>query len=128
MTNNDRTLATTQILVMLVLATVLVIHALAYYPYMPDDAFISFQYANRWATGFGLTWTDGAPVEGFSNLLWVLLLGCLSYFGLDIIEGARLLGIMCTIGTLCALLNVSHSRQSSSSFITFYANTISGLI
>ncbi len=41
---------------------------------MPDDAFISFRYADHLARGLGLVWNPGERVEGYSNFLWVLLL------------------------------------------------------
>lgn len=38
-----------------------------------DDAMISMRYAKNLAGGHGLVWNaDGAPVEGYSNFLWVL--------------------------------------------------------
>ncbi len=38
-----------------------------------DDPFISMRYARNLAAGDGLVWNPGgAPVEGYSNLLWVL--------------------------------------------------------
>lgn len=40
--------------------------------YICDDAFISFRYAENWATGHGLLYNvNEQPVEGFSNPLWV---------------------------------------------------------
>lgn len=54
-------------------AAVLVAHALCYYPFFADDGLISLRYSLRLAEGLGLTWTDGVPVEGYSNPLWVLL-------------------------------------------------------
>ncbi len=39
-----------------------------------DDVYISYTYALRLLAGEGLTWTTGERVEGYSNLLWVLLL------------------------------------------------------
>lgn len=38
-----------------------------------DDAFISYRYARNLADGFGLIYNLGERVEGFSNLLWTLL-------------------------------------------------------
>ena len=43
------------------------------WPFFSDDSFISLRYAARLLAGEGLTWTDGERVEGYSNLLWVLL-------------------------------------------------------
>lgn len=39
-----------------------------------DDTVISIDFARRWATGHGLTWTTGERVEGYSNFLLVALL------------------------------------------------------
>ncbi len=41
---------------------------------MPDDAFISFRYADHLARGEGLVWNPGERVEGYTNFLWVVLL------------------------------------------------------
>ena len=42
-----------------------------------DDAFISFRYAENFAQGKGLVFNSGERVEGYSNFLWVILLGLL---------------------------------------------------
>lgn len=44
--------------------------------FLIDDAFISFRYARNWADGVGLVYgfAAEAPVEGYSNFLWVALL------------------------------------------------------
>lgn len=48
-----------------------------------DDGMISMQYARNLTDGFGLRWNPGeAPVEGFSNLLWTLLMAALHRLGL----------------------------------------------
>ncbi len=41
---------------------------------MPDDAFISFRYADHLNRGLGLVWNPGERVEGYSNFFWVVLL------------------------------------------------------
>src|SRR4051812_46368142 len=73
---------------------ILVAHASRYMPFLSDDALISFRYSERLLDGRGLTWTDGRPVEGYSNLLWVLLTTGLGALGVDLIDAARLLGIV----------------------------------
>jgi arabinofuranosyltransferase len=65
-----------------------------------DDAFISFRYAARWASGAGLTWNDGAAVEGFSNPLWTLLLGVLARLGVAPHVAAPGLGLLALLGTV----------------------------
>ena len=86
-------------------ALVLIVHACSFLPFMCDDAFISFRYAERLLEGKGLTWTDGERVEGYSNLLWVLLVAGLSALSpLDPIAAARLLGVTGMLVAVWALL------------------------
>jgi hypothetical protein len=74
--------------------------AYQFYPFMADDAFISLRYARRLLDGHGLTWTDGVPVEGYSNLLWILGCALLGRLGLDLVVAARALGMLATLGTM----------------------------
>ncbi|MEZ6037750.1 MAG: hypothetical protein R3F29_09740 [Planctomycetota bacterium] len=78
------------------------------WPWMVDDAFISLRYSERLVDGHGLTWTDtaeGVPerVEGYSNLLWVLGVAGLAELGVDYVAGARLLGVLSSLGTILVL-------------------------
>ncbi len=84
-------------------AAVLLAHALLYRPFFADDALISLRYARRLLDGQGLTWTDGPPVEGYSNLLWVLLLAGLGRLGMDLILAARILGGIFSLAALAAV-------------------------
>jgi hypothetical protein len=61
--------------------------------YYSDDSQISLRYAQRLLQGKGLTWTDGEYVEGYSNLLWVLMTAGLGLFGMDLILATRVLGV-----------------------------------
>ena len=73
---------------------VLLAHAWFYLPFFSDDALISLRYADRLLAGDGLTWTDGRPVEGYSNLLWVLLVALAGALGADLVLAARVLGVV----------------------------------
>lgn len=84
-------------------ATILIAHALRYLPLFDDDAFISLRYADRLINGHGLTWTDGPRVEGYSNLLWILLIAAMGHFGVDLVVAARCLGILFSIGAIAAV-------------------------
>ena len=90
----------------LLVATIFLVHALLYYPYFSDDAFISLRYAKRLLQGHGLTWTDGETVEGYTNFLWVILNAGLGALGVDLVLAARIWGIL---GALAALFFVSLS-------------------
>ena len=74
---------------------ILAVHANYYMPFISDDALISLQYAKRFLQGHGLTWTDGIPVEGYTNLLWILLASLFGRFGIDLIDSVRFLGFIC---------------------------------
>ncbi|MCA9568307.1 MAG: hypothetical protein KC656_10705 [Myxococcales bacterium] len=71
-----------------------VVHAWRYTGHVSDDAYISFRYAHRLASGSGLTWNDGDGVEGYSDLLWVLLVAAGDAVGLDPVLTARALGLL----------------------------------
>ena len=79
-------------------------HALDYRPFFADDSFISLRYAERFAQGQGLTWTDGERVEGYSNLLWVLLLAGARLVTSDLVAAARALGLLGALATVAAVL------------------------
>src|SRR4051794_35154349 len=76
-------------LIPLAIATV---HLYQIGPQMVDDAYISFRYARNLADGFGLVFNPGEQVEGFSNLLWTLLLTPFARAGFSLPETALFLG------------------------------------
>lgn len=62
-----------------------------------DDALISFRYAQNWVAGCGPVYNCGeAPVEGYTNFLWVV------FATLALAVKAPLLPTMHTLGLLCA--------------------------
>lgn len=107
-----RDLATPRrVVALLLLGAVLAValHAAQYYPFLSDDALISLRYADRLVDGKGLTWTDGARVEGYSDLLWVLLTASFHALGVDLIRAARALDF---IGACAAVVLISLEPQS----------------
>lgn len=69
--------------------------------YSIDDVFISFRYAAHLAAGHGLAWNlGGAPVEGFSNFLWVIILAAARVLGFDIVGASEILGFCLGIANL----------------------------
>jgi len=85
-------------------ALAVLLHERAYAPFFTDDGFISLRYTERLLHGDGLTWTDHERVEGYSNLLWVLLCALPGVFRVDLLTGARALGVVCTMATLGAVV------------------------
>jgi hypothetical protein len=90
-------------LLSILLCEVLWILALDYADYFPDDAYISLRYSQRLLRGLGLTWTDGEWVEGYSNLLWVLLVALGGLLSDNLVIVARVLGIVLLGGVPLAL-------------------------
>lgn len=73
------------------------------WPWMADDAFISLRYSENLLLGHGLVWNPGERVEGYSNLLWVLLSAGLGWLGCDLVTAVRVLGTTSTAATLAVL-------------------------
>jgi len=67
-----------------------------------DDAFITARYARNVALGYGPVYNPGeTPVEGTSNLLYVLLLSLAARSGrIDIITFGKLIGVASAAGIL----------------------------
>lgn len=82
------------IFMLLPFAGILLLNASRYWPFISDDSLISLRYAGRFLEGKGLSWSDGRPVEGYSNLLWVLLVALVGKAGVNLIDAARILGLL----------------------------------
>ncbi|MGQ0721236.1 MAG: hypothetical protein ACT4PE_06640, partial [Candidatus Eiseniibacteriota bacterium] len=68
------------------------------YDFLTDDAYISFRYARNLADGHGLVFNPGLPpVEGYTNFLWVALLGALAALGAPPDGAAPVLSILATV-------------------------------
>ncbi|HEX6496131.1 MAG TPA: hypothetical protein VF018_11645 [Acidobacteriaceae bacterium] len=75
-----------------------------FWPFMTDDAYISLRYSQRLIEGHGLTWNDLPPaVEGYTNLLWVLICAGLGALGMNLETAAHLLGIVSTVAAIAAV-------------------------
>jgi hypothetical protein len=85
------------LLVIAAALVLLILQARHFFPFIADDAFISMRYSQRLLEGKGLTWSSNQRVEGYSNLLWVLLCAGLGKLGMDLLHAARLLGILPTL-------------------------------
>ena len=86
-------------------------HAFRFSTFLADDALISLQYTKRLLAGAGLTWCDGNLVEGYSNLLWVLLCAVPGLLHVDLIFGARVLGFLGMGAVVLALMSVADDHK-----------------
>src|SRR5262249_51975069 len=67
-----------------------------------DDAFISYRYARNIVSGAGLVFNPGEYVEGFSNLLWTLLVAAGLAIGGDADVVGHVLGLASGVIVLLA--------------------------
>jgi arabinofuranosyltransferase len=76
---------------------ILAIHVRAY-TFLTDDSFISFRYARNLSHGYGLVFNPGGErVEGYTNLLWVLILAGLNGLGFAPERAATVLSFAATV-------------------------------
>jgi arabinofuranosyltransferase len=76
-----------------------------------DDAYIFFVYAENFANGDGMVYNVGSErVEGFSSMLWMLLLSVFFWAGLDSYTGLFVLTSLFAAGSLWAVLDVVEYR------------------
>ena len=69
-------------------------------PPQADDAFISYRYARNLVRGEGLVYNPGERVEGYTNLLWTLLIAASLDCGLSAENSAHLLSLASGLGVL----------------------------
>jgi arabinofuranosyltransferase len=99
------------ILLILLPATVFSLLLFKCLPFFADDAFISLRYAERLLDGKGLTWNDGERVEGYSNLLWVLVVALFGKFGMDLEIAGHVVCILATVLACGALVYLANQKQ-----------------
>ncbi len=86
----------------LISIAVLTVYNILIHPWMLDDSFISFRYAENFANGDGFVYNSGEKVEGYTSFLWVALLAVFKILGFDIIITSKFLGIV--FSSACILL------------------------
>ncbi len=69
-------------------------------PPQADDAFISYRYARNLVQGQGLVYNPGERVEGYTNLLWTLLISAGLALGLKAEDASHLLSLASGLGAL----------------------------
>lgn len=92
---------------------VLALHVRTYF-FLTDDSFISFRYARNLVHGQGLVFNPGGErVEGYTNLLWVLLLAGFSALGLRMEMMASVLSIAATVALFGIVVRFAWVRLPS---------------
>jgi arabinofuranosyltransferase len=106
--NSSKLVAITTIIII----GILNLHATWYLPFIQDDAFISFRYAERLAYLGELNWNDNEFVEGYTNFLWVILLAIGAKLGIPLVEASRIIGLFSMSAvvaiTICYSISISN--------------------
>ncbi len=97
--------------------------------FLSDDAFISFRYSDHFAQGLGLRYNLGVdpPVEGYTNFLWVLMIGALKMVGISEEISSRVLSVGAGLSLLFLVPWVASRRlgvkASSAGMATLFLGT-----
>jgi hypothetical protein len=109
-TNISRNNLKQNICVFLYLIAILVIttsYFHKFYYHTNDDIYISFRYVENLLAGNGLVFNAGERVEGYTNLLWMLLIAIFMKFNFDPIATVKFWGIMSALGTLFVVYKIN---------------------
>jgi arabinofuranosyltransferase len=82
---------------------VLAIYGWKLFFFLTDDAFIAFRYVSNSLMGRGLVWNPAPfrPVEGYTSLLWVVILREFWRFtGIEPPDSSNVLSLLCGLATL----------------------------
>jgi hypothetical protein len=79
-----------------------------------DDAFISFRYAEHLTQGHGLVFNVGEWVEGYTNLLWTLMLAGAMALGGEPVICSTVMGLVALAGTIVATWRLGKGHGVSS--------------
>jgi hypothetical protein len=71
-------------------------------PWLTDDAFISFRYAQNLVAGRGLVYNIGERVEGFTNFLWTVLAALALALGGEIVALTYAAGVVLALALILA--------------------------
>ncbi|MEN8007360.1 MAG: hypothetical protein ABFS42_10120 [Candidatus Krumholzibacteriota bacterium] len=83
-----------------VICLIYLAHALYYWEWVEDDAFISLRYAQNFVNGSGLVFNPGERVEGYSNLGWVLYASLAIKLGLEPLVVLRITALLAGLAAL----------------------------
>ena len=91
-----------------------------------DDAFISLRYAQNLVLGDGLVYNPGERVEGYTNLLWTLILAGLLALGIPPLRAAEIPGIAAYAALALGLARASwvRSRMQGLPFLPLAAGLV----
>jgi hypothetical protein len=92
--------------------------------WLADDSFISFRYAEQLVRGHGLVYNVGERVEGYTNLLWTLLVAAALRLGVPPEITAISVGVACWVALVGLLGWRSWRRAGAGVFFPLAATLV----
>lgn len=89
-----------------------------------EDAYITFRFAENWASGLGPVYNAGERVFGYTSPLWTGWIALASALGLSSFTWSRAWGVILSLGALllfARLIDRTVSRTSAWAFALFFA-------
>jgi len=96
-------------LIILSLILFIASYSASIYPWMMDDAFIFFRYAENFSNGQGFVYNPCEKVEGCTSFLWLLILSVASLFKLDLLWFSKIFNSLLCFALVYMVAN-SHER------------------
>jgi len=125
---NTKNICIIGIFVSVILFTLMLVYV---WNFTVDDAFISFTYSEHLANGFGLVWNIGqAPVEGYTDFLWVLIIAFTFLLKLDPVISTKVIGLLSVLGITVLFWFISNDifKNKKNKYTAFSISTIFFLI
>ncbi len=108
-----------ELLLLLAVCGIFVFLCLIVFPFMLDDPFITFRYAENWANGDGIVWNQNEYVEGYSNFSFLVLLAPFAWLNCDLYYVSKILSMLFGLGAIVLTYRFS-KRHLEYQSIFFY--------
>ena len=98
-----------------------VIFALAVFVCLDEDPYIFFRFIDNFVAGNGLVFNEGDRLEGFSSLLWIMLLYPFQIMGFSLPVVSRILGMLLSVAVAWQVVRFTRKLTNSSSMFSWSA-------
>jgi hypothetical protein len=92
-----------------------------------EDAYISFRYSQNLVHGEGLVFNPGERAEGYSNLLWVLLVAGGAALGLNVEMVALVLGLVAGAALLILIWSILNRLTQRNPYLPLFGAVLVAL-
>lgn len=96
----NKTFLSNKYFIFISIAIIFLIHTI-YLSCIAEDSFITYRFAQNLANGHGFIWNIGeAPIEGFTNFLWLVICSVLIKLGAYVPLSSQIIGVLFSLGTM----------------------------